>query len=92
MGVEGESGARRAGAQFPRICAPSKSFHVNMRPPATPPDIAGKFAASAWGKKLAARRAKAAMSDFDRWGPRPHVAGAGGTPHPARGGAARWRV
>jgi large subunit ribosomal protein L14e len=30
-------------------------------------DIAGKFAASAWGKKLAARQAKANMSDLDRY-------------------------
>lgn len=30
-------------------------------------DIANKFAASAWGKKLAARQAKANMSDLDRY-------------------------
>lgn len=30
-------------------------------------DIAGKFAASAWGKKLAARQSKANMTDLDRY-------------------------
>lgn len=30
-------------------------------------DVDGKFAASAWGKKLAARSAKAAMTDLDRY-------------------------
>eukprot|EP00878_Enallax_costatus_P046045 GHUV01055632.1.p1 GENE.GHUV01055632.1~~GHUV01055632.1.p1 ORF type:complete len:165 (-),score=37.47 GHUV01055632.1:282-776(-) len=30
-------------------------------------DVAGKFASSAWGKKLAARSSKAAMTDFDRY-------------------------
>jgi large subunit ribosomal protein L14e len=30
-------------------------------------DIANKFAASAWGKKLAARQAKANMTDLDRY-------------------------
>jgi large subunit ribosomal protein L14e len=29
--------------------------------------VTGKFAASAWGKKLAARASKAAMTDFDRY-------------------------
>lgn len=29
--------------------------------------MAAKFAASAWGKKLASRAAKANMSDFDRY-------------------------
>jgi large subunit ribosomal protein L14e len=29
--------------------------------------VAGRFAASAWGKKLAARSAKAAMTDLDRY-------------------------
>jgi large subunit ribosomal protein L14e len=29
--------------------------------------VAGKFAASAWGKKLAARQAKANQSDFERY-------------------------
>jgi hypothetical protein len=30
-------------------------------------DVSGKFAASAWGKKLAARSAKAATTDLDRY-------------------------
>jgi hypothetical protein len=30
-------------------------------------DVNGKFAATAWGKKLAARAAKAATTDFDRF-------------------------
>jgi large subunit ribosomal protein L14e len=30
-------------------------------------DVLAKFAATSWGKKLAARSAKAAMSDFDRY-------------------------
>lgn len=30
-------------------------------------DVEGKFASSAWGKKLAARSAKAAMTDLDRY-------------------------
>eukprot|EP00879_Flechtneria_rotunda_P000107 GHRR01000161.1.p1 GENE.GHRR01000161.1~~GHRR01000161.1.p1 ORF type:complete len:133 (+),score=49.63 GHRR01000161.1:69-467(+) len=30
-------------------------------------DVAGKFASSAWGKKLAARQAKASLTDFDRY-------------------------
>jgi large subunit ribosomal protein L14e len=29
--------------------------------------VAGKFSSSAWGKKLAARQAKANMSDLDRY-------------------------
>jgi large subunit ribosomal protein L14e len=29
--------------------------------------VSAKFAATAWGKKLAARSAKAAMTDFDRY-------------------------
>jgi large subunit ribosomal protein L14e len=29
--------------------------------------VAGKFAASAWGKKLAARQTKAAQNDFERY-------------------------
>eukprot|EP00878_Enallax_costatus_P000324 GHUV01000398.1.p1 GENE.GHUV01000398.1~~GHUV01000398.1.p1 ORF type:complete len:133 (+),score=52.34 GHUV01000398.1:134-532(+) len=33
----------------------------------TSADVAGKFASSAWGKKLAARSSKAAMTDFDRY-------------------------
>jgi len=36
-------------------------------PSPLPADIAGKFAASAWGKKLAARSAKANMTDLDRY-------------------------
>lgn len=36
-------------------------------PPLLPADIAGKFAASSWGKKLAARSAKANMTDLDRY-------------------------
>jgi large subunit ribosomal protein L14e len=30
-------------------------------------DVAGKFAASAWGKKLASRQTKAAQNDFERY-------------------------
>ncbi|GBF94679.1 60S ribosomal protein L14 [Raphidocelis subcapitata] len=30
-------------------------------------DISAKFASTAWGKKLASRAAKAAMTDFDRY-------------------------
>lgn len=30
-------------------------------------DVAGKFAASSWGKKLASRAAKAKLNDFDRF-------------------------
>lgn len=35
--------------------------------PLAPTDVSAKFAATAWGKKLAARSAKAAMTDFDRY-------------------------
>lgn len=30
-------------------------------------DVANKFAASAWGKKLAARQSKANQTDFERY-------------------------
>ncbi|WIA20050.1 hypothetical protein OEZ86_013705 [Tetradesmus obliquus] len=33
----------------------------------TSADVAGKFAASAWGKKLAARQSKANQNDFERY-------------------------
>jgi len=36
-------------------------------PARAPAEVTGKFAASAWGKKLAARASKAAMTDFDRY-------------------------
>lgn len=41
-------------------------------------DVDGKFAASAWGKKLAARSAKAAMTDLDRYKAKAAKAKAGG--------------
>jgi hypothetical protein len=41
-------------------------------------DVEGKFAASAWGKKLAARSAKAAMTDLDRYKAKAAAKKAGG--------------
>ncbi len=58
---------------FPLLAGPSPPRHSHNR---TPPfaaalrlatDVVAKFAASSWGKKLAGQKAKAAMTDFDRY-------------------------
>jgi hypothetical protein len=60
------------------VAGPAATLHPSTPPclgPQPPPlpssshpaDAFGKFAASAWGKKLARQAAKAATSDFDRY-------------------------
>ena len=56
-------------ARWQCSCRRSHSDASPARPPRGPcADVANKFASTAWGKKLAARSAKAAMTDFDRCG------------------------
>ncbi len=43
------------------------SLPTYLPPCPAPADAFGKFAASAWGKKLAKQASKAAMTDFDRY-------------------------
>lgn len=68
----GEVDASAGGPQGARRWQPPTDRSILTAPrrappaPATPADVSAKFAATAWGKKLAARSAKAAMTDFDR--------------------------
>jgi len=49
-----------------RLITRAPLLSVQPKTPKTT-DVEGKFASSAWGKKLAARSAKAAMTDLDRY-------------------------